>query len=208
MADPVATGIDVLDRKLAGGLPPGTIVAYTARPASQSELLLYELTAARRTLYLSTQRSAEAVSHAMERTAAPVGTPRIRRVGDDEPLAEARELVGALPADANLIVDTMDVIERTDRTAYTAFLNWLKEHLVETGSIAVLHCPKVESPPSTRSTTLHVADAVFDLRSAVGATELETYLTVPKLRGGGAPTETIKLELSERVSIDTSRDIA
>lgn len=67
MADRVATGIDVLDRKLAGGLPPGTIVAYTARPASQSELLLYQLTAARRTLYLSTQRSAEAVSHAMER---------------------------------------------------------------------------------------------------------------------------------------------
>lgn len=208
MADRVATGIDVLDRKLDGGLPPGTIVAYVAHPASQSELLLYELTAARRTLYLTTQRSAEAVSHAMERMATPVGTPRIRRVGGDEPLAEAGELVGALPADANLVVDTMDVIERTDRAEYTAFLNRLKGHLVETGSIAVLHCLKGESRPSTRETTLHVADAVFDLQSAVGATELETHLTIPKFRGGSAPTENIKLELSERVSIDTSRDIA
>lgn len=208
MADRVATGIDVLDRKLAGGLPPGTIVAYTARPASQSELLLYQLTAARRTLYLSTQRSTEAISHALERTAAPVGSPRIRRVGIDDTLAEARKLVEALPEDANLIVDTMDVLERTDRAPYAKFLNRLKAHLVETGSIAVLHCPKTESMPPTRSTTLHVADAVFDLRSAVGATELETHLTIPKFRGGGAPSENIKLELSERVSIDTSRDIA
>lgn len=75
MADRVATGIDVLDRKLDGGLPPGTIVAYTVRPASQSELLFYELTAARRTLYLSTQRSAKAFFHAMEQRAAPVGSP-------------------------------------------------------------------------------------------------------------------------------------
>ncbi len=60
------TGIDVLDRKLDGGLPPGCIVAYTADPASQSELLLYELTAARGTLYLSTERSDDAVRHAIE----------------------------------------------------------------------------------------------------------------------------------------------
>ncbi len=72
----------------------------------------------------------------------------------------------------------------------------------------MLHCPKAELAPSARETTLHVADAVFDLRSVVGATELKTHLMIPKFRGGGAPTENIKLELSERVSIDTSRDIA
>lgn len=102
----------------------------------------------------------------------------------------------------------MDVLERAGRAEYTGFLNRLKERLVETGSITVCHCMKIDPVPPTRSTTLHVADAVFDLRSAVGATELETYLTVPKFRGRGAPTENIKLELSEWVSIDTSRDIA
>lgn len=208
MADRVATGIDVLDRKLAGGLPPGTIVAYTAPPASQSELLLYQLTAARHTLYLSTQRSTEAVSHALERTAAPVGSPRIQGVGTDDLLTEVQESVEALPTDANLIIDTMDVLERTEHTEYTKFLNHLKESLVEGESIAVLHCPKSQSLPPTRSTTLHFADAVFDLRSTVGTTELENDLTIPKFRGGGAPNENIKLQLTDRVSIDTSRDIA
>ena len=45
MAGRLKTGIDVLDRKLNGGLPAGCIVALTASPSSQAELLLYELTA-------------------------------------------------------------------------------------------------------------------------------------------------------------------
>ena len=77
MAGRLETGIDVLDRKLNGGLPPGSIVAFTASPASQSELLLYELTAARGTLYLTTERSDQAVRDAIENTNAPVGSPTV-----------------------------------------------------------------------------------------------------------------------------------
>ncbi len=208
MVGRLETGIDVLDRKLDGGLPPGCVVAYTAEPASQSELLLYELTAARGTLYLSTQRSDSAIRTAIDESMAEVGSPTVRHVNSEQPLEETRRLIGALPDGANLIVDPMDVLERTDRGEYVDFLNDLKERMLETRSIAILHCLKGDDEPANRSATLHLADAVFDLRTAVNATELENHLTIPKYRRGGAPTEAIKLELSERVEIDTSRDIA
>ncbi len=208
MAGRLDTGIDVLDRKLDGGLPPGCIVAYTAEPASQSELLLYELTAARGTLYLTTERDDAAVRHAIETSPSSVGSPTVRHVTGEDTLEEATRLIGALPDGANLIIDTMDVLERCDTDEYIAFLNELKSHMLETGSIAVLHCLKDVDEPPNRSRTYHAADAVFDLRTEISGTELENHLTIPKFRGGSQPTEAIKLELTEEVAIDTSRDIA
>ncbi|WP_247000305.1 RAD55 family ATPase [Halosolutus gelatinilyticus] len=208
MVGRLETGIDVLDRKLDGGLPPGSIVAYAADAASQSELLLYELTAARGTLYLSTERSDEAVRHAIETSPSAVGSPTIRRVTSDTPLEESTRLINALPDGANLIIDTMDVLERTEAGDYMAFLNDLKRQMLETNSIAVLHCLKGEPIPPNRTRTEHAADAVFDLRTELSGTEIENHLSVPKFRGGDQPTETIKLELVEEVAIDTSRDIA
>ncbi|WP_312907688.1 RAD55 family ATPase [Natronosalvus caseinilyticus] len=208
MVGRLETGIDVLDRKLDGGLPPGCVVAYTASPASQSELLLYELTAARGTLYLTTERTDDTVRHAIESSMSRVGSPTVRRVTDSDPLEEATRLISALPDGANLIIDTMDVLERADGEDYLEFLNDLKAHMLETGSIAVLHCLKRPNPPDNRPTTEHVADAVFDLRTSLDGTEIENHLAIPKFRGGGASPEIIKLQLSERVEIDTSRDIA
>ncbi|WP_254523299.1 RAD55 family ATPase [Natrinema caseinilyticum] len=201
------TGIDVLDRKLEGGLPPGCIVAFSAEPASQSELLLYELTAARGTLYLSTERSDDAVRHAIESSPSAVGSPTVRHVAADTPLEETTRLIGALPNGANLIIDTMDSLERCDSKEYVRFLNDLKSQMLETGSIAVLHCLR-GNEPANRTRTVHAADAVFDLRTEIAGTELENHLTIPKFRGGSQPTDAIKLELTEEVAIDTSRDIA
>ncbi|RQG91231.1 transcriptional regulator [Natrarchaeobius halalkaliphilus] len=208
MGERLETGIDVLDRKLGGGLPPGCVVAFTASPASQSELLLYELTAARGTLYLSTERSDEAISDAIESSPSSVGSPTIRHITGDSPLEEATTLIEALPDGANLIIDTMDVLERADTDEYTTFLNELKSRMLETDSLAVVHCLKGDTVPANRVRTHHAVDAVFDLRTKIAGTELENHLTVPKFRHGDQPTDTVKLELTEEVAIDTSRDIA
>lgn len=208
MAGRLPTGITVLDRQLEGGIPGGSIVMLEADPASQSELFLYELTAARGTLYLTTIRSEEAVRDGFERSTTRVGKPTVREIGGDAPLDQANRLIGTLPDEANLIVDVTDVLERLDRTRYRHFLNGLQTVMVNTGGVALLHGMKGERVPENRDMSKHVADVVFDLRTEITGAEIENRLVVPKFRGGKALVEPIKLKLTEAVSIDTSRDIA
>jgi KaiC/GvpD/RAD55 family RecA-like ATPase len=209
MARRLETGIDILDRKLDGGIPPGSIVAISASPMSQSELLLYQLTAARGSLYLATERSDQAVRDAIEATSAPVGSPTVRDISGSEPLDQANRLIRALPEGANLILDTANVLERREPPRYRTFLSDLQTHMVNTGSIAFLHCMDGETDaPQNRDTTLHMADVVFDLETDITGTEIENRLAIPKFRGGSALIETIKLELVDEVGVDTSRDIA
>jgi KaiC/GvpD/RAD55 family RecA-like ATPase len=207
MADRLPTGISVLDRVIGGGIPAGSIVLLDATPASQSELFLYELTATRGTLYLTTIRSEQAVQDALGRAKASVGNPTVRDIGGDAPLDGANRLVHDLPESSNLIVDVVDELEREDRTRYRTFLNNLQTHMANTGGLAVLHAMKGHEV-ANRVVSKHMADVVFDLRTSVEGTEVENKLAVPKFRGGAALQETIKLQLAEDVSIDTSRDIA
>ncbi|WP_135830542.1 RAD55 family ATPase [Halorussus halobius] len=202
------TGIEVLDRKLDGGLPEGSVVTVSAPPASQAELLLYQFTAARETLYLSTDRDETAVAEALERTAERTGSPDVRRIQGDAPLDHSRRLFRRLSEGSNLVVDPVDPLERQDGSRYRNFLNDLQNHLHNTGSLAFLHCLDGRSVADARDLTEHVADVVFQLHTEYSGDAVETRLAVPKFRGGRALPETIKLELTESVRIDTSRDIA
>lgn len=209
MVNRLRTGIDVLDRKLDGGIPEGSIVALTADPASQAELFLYELTATRGTLWLSLDRTATAVQASIEQTPAETGDPTVRHISGEAPLDNAGKLVGALPETSNLIVDPLDVLEAQEpHSRFRAFMNDLQTHIVNTGSIAILHCLDGQQVASLRDTTEHFADVVFQLDTKVAGDEVENRLAIPKFRGGRAPSDVIKLDLVEQVSIDTSRDIA
>jgi len=206
--DRLTTGVDVLDREIAGGLPPGSVVAYQAPAASQGELLLYELTRPRPTLYLTTDRTEDDVSDAIENANAPTGDPYVQLIrGDDEIDAARRGFRQAFDG-MTVIVDPVDNLERLDRARYKTMLNELKTHMRNTNGIAFLHCLKRENAPETRSDTQHMADVVFDLDVELRGGELESRLSVLKYRGGRVPGEAIKLDLTERVRVDTSRDIA
>ena len=209
MVNRLRTGIDVLDRKLDGGIPAGSIVALTAHPASQAELLLYELTATRGTLWLSLDRTAESVVASIEQTPARTGDPTIRHISGEAPLDNAGKLVSALPETSNLIVDPLDVLESQEPPSrFRAFMNDLQNHIVNTGSLAIVHCLDGRSVPPLRDATEHFADVVFQLETQLNGDEVENRLAIPKFRGGRAPKNVIKLDLVETVSIDTSRDIA
>jgi len=209
MVDRLHTGIDVLDRKLEGGIPEGSLVALCARPASQSELFLYELTATRGTLYLSIDRTAQAVTASIEQTPTTTGDPTIRHISGEAPLDNAGKLVSALPDNSNLIVDPLDILESQEPPSrFRSFMNDLQNHIVNTGSLGVLHCLEGRNVPPLRDSTEHFADVVFRLETETNSDEIENRLVVPKFRGGRAPNDIIKLDLMEEVSVDTSRDIA
>jgi KaiC/GvpD/RAD55 family RecA-like ATPase len=213
MAGRLKTGIEILDRRLDGGVPSGSVVAITGPPDSQTELLLYELTATRGSLYLTTERTERAVNETLatlEGTRASVGEPTVRHIPREERLEQANRLFRALPEGANLIIDTADPLERTETDQYRSFLNDLRDHMVDIDSVAFVHC--LTGPesrvPRNRNTTLHMADVIFNLRKQIRGTDVEIQLTVPKYRGGSALMNTIKLEITDSVAIDTSRDIA
>lgn len=208
MPERLRTGIDVLDRKLSGGIPAGSIVALSADPASQAELFLYELSATRGTLYLTLDRTSDAVKQSFDSATTRTGKPTIRDVTGDAPLDNASKLVTALPESSNLIIDPVDVLERHEPARYRIFLNELQNHIANTGGLALLHCLDGHDVPPLRDTTKHMADVVFELETRVNGDRIENRLGVRKFRGGRALQDIIKLELTEQVSIDTSRDIA
>lgn len=192
------TGVAPLDRELNGGVPPGTVVTMHADPNSQSELLLYELTAERGTLYLTTERRPQILREDLKTSMADAGSPTIRYLEGERLLAEATELVGRLPDGANLIIDTMDTLERTPRQEYLEFLNHLTETIRETGSVALLHCLCGESTPANRPSTEHFSDMVFDIQTETGLDELTQSLVIPKSRSERVPVEPIELDLTEQ----------
>jgi archaellum biogenesis ATPase FlaH len=202
------TGIDVLDQRLGGGVPAGSIVALSAPPASQAELLLYEFTVPRETLYLTLDRTELGVSDSLRRTAVDTGTPTVQYVADDGRTDHAIELLGDLPERSTVVVDPHSAIEREGRSDFFEFMTQLRLHVIDTDSLAVLHCLDGQDISPLRDSTEHLADVIFELTTDAAGATVENRLAVPKFRGGRALTETLKLRLTDSVAVDTSRDIA
>jgi KaiC/GvpD/RAD55 family RecA-like ATPase len=202
----LSTGLALLDRRLGGGLPAGSLVTLAAPPDSQSELLLYEMAAANRSRYLSTLRAAGEVQRAVGASVGRIDGS-VERVDPESLLAAPRD---ALPEPGHdlVVVDTTDAAERRGGTAYRDLLEALKTWAVAAGGAVVLHCHTGEPVEPARKYTLARADVALELDVRVLSLAVETRLIVRKLRGGVPPDEPIKLRVRGRVAIDSSRDIA
>lgn len=202
------TGIEILDKHLGGGLHPGSIIALLADPTSQSELLLARLAAERPTLYLTMQRAPNAVRRGLSGHGIEEANTVIHGVDPDDPLETAAGLINEITDPTTVIVDPANVIESSNDHRLWSFLNESQSQLTEVGGLLVLHCLIDEPAPPGRVTTTYMADAVFDLETDYGWETIENRLVVPKIRGGRPVKRALKLELTDDVLIDTSRDIA
>lgn len=206
--NPVPTGIAVLDERLHGGIRPGSLVALTGGPTSQSERFLSKLSRPRPTLYLTTQRSKSAVEDSLAGSDGDVGEVSIHELDPSDPFEHATVLLQRLAEPTTLVVDTMNPLEATDEPRLWAFLNEVKRVLTEVGGFAVLHCVDGRRTPPGRDTTEYMADVVFDLETETYGDSIENRLFVPKVRNGESLKQAIKLDLTRGVTIDTSRDIS
>lgn len=201
------TGIDVLDRKLNGGVPPGSLALLSADPASQSEQFLYELTTPRQTVYLTTARSTRAVRNSLENAGVTLDATNLHSIGE-RPLKETYRVVHESPPRSTIIVDTVDMLETKSTDEFLHFLNDVRDELADKDSFAVMHGLNGREVPVQRDVTEYLADIIFELSTEVRGESIENRLIVPKFRGGAPFDETVKLELTQEVAIDTSRDIA
>lgn len=235
MADRVSTGVEEFDRELDGGVEPASLVLLRTPPGSQGELLLKELALAQKTLYLSTTRPAEAIGEwiagesvateltiehiesAFQAAEAPAPEPTTSSTGGlearSEPtevpaLSEAIDAITGFQPRGCILIDPLNPLEACPEAAYVDFLHALRDHLASTESVAVLHAVKTATAPRCRWLSLQYADAVWDVRVGRDTMDVEFRLAVTKSRSGQLPGEEIKLELSDRVAIDVSRDIA
>lgn len=204
----LSTGIEVLDRKLNGGIPAGCVVALSAKPASQSELFLYEMAGVRETLYLTTERTVTDVEESLDVNATDPDRTIVREIDGPGGLDTARDHLEDLDDGATAIVDPIGPLEEADPSDYRTFINDLKARTVESGSVTVLHCLNRQQVPAQRDRTVYLADVIFDLATDHRGSTVENSLFVPKFRDGAARSEAIELDLTTSVTIDVSRKIA
>jgi hypothetical protein len=201
-----STGNQYLDRRLNGGLPSGAITVLSSSPASQADPLFYSLMGQDEWLYLSTYRSRRAVEDELDGTVA--GDVRVERVGTDDPVEGAREVLEELDRPRHVLVEPANPLEADEGDGYVELLNDMKEYLLETGRVGVLHCTEHGTDPPQRETTLTMADVVWDLSMRVNEMTVTARLFVPKYRSAGLVDEVINLDLGRTVGVDTSRNIS
>ncbi len=207
MPNPLETGISALDRKLDGGLPPGSLVALSASPASQSEQVIRDLSTARKTLLLTTRRPRDAVERSLARRGLPPENIAVRKIDPVNSTDDVLSYVRALDTRTNLVLDPMNPIEQLHEQDYVQFVSTLQDGIRQKESVAVLHCLTGETTPENRGVTEYMADVVFELSTDVNGENIENRLVVPKFRDGHPFKEVLKLELRNKVAVDTSRDI-
>jgi len=210
----LTTGIELLDRELEGGIPPGRMLSLVAPPESQSELLVKQMAIQRPTLYVSTFRPEWEVKEELHDHLQKSDDPdlmenevRVEYVSPEDLLEAPRRYVGDLQKGSNLIIDSINEFELEDRARYVEFLNSVKETLWDTGSIGLFYGIEEPSDPPARSLTLKRSDIVWQLERSVTNQDITTMLVISKFRGGKALTEPVKLVLTDEIQVDMSRDI-
>lgn len=201
MTDRLSTGVDVIDRRLGGGVPQGTLLALSAPPDTGGEQLLRAFIDANGGQYLTLLRSADEVSNDVS----PFVDVVHERPG--ELLADPETRFGGLTESSVVVVDPVNELEMRDASDYVAWLSRLKRRLAETGSVGILHCLRTATEPDQRWLTLGRADWAWHLELTRLPLSVENRLYITKSRRGRSLPEPLKLHFDEGVRVDTSRDI-
>lgn len=204
-----STGSPLLDKQLGGGIPAGDIVALTAPPNSQTETIFMEFASAEPLIYFSTiVQDIEELRGRVKPSNTSAEDLTVEYLDSSSFIDDPEGHINNLPSESVIVIDPVDLLETGSREEYLTALNLLKSRLIESESVAILHCLVDESSSELRSLTLKRADNVWSLRQSVNKGKIETTLYIPKSRVGSTMTDGISIELDDGLQVDTSRNIA
>lgn len=197
-----STGIEALDRELDGGVPVGSVTALVAPVGSSAELLLEAAATTAETLVVTLARPKAEVEEPY-----PEGTAVVE-VNPESLAASPDQIFSRVPDGGTLVVTPMVGIEELDTPDQRAVLDAAKRAVHDANGAGYLFCPTPPTATAGRTRTLHRVDGVWllDVRTTPMAVENRLYVT--KSRGGAALDGPLKLKLTDRVAVDTSRDIS
>lgn len=230
MAEKLSTGISGIDRKLSGGVQPGSLLAVIAGPATQSEHLLFQLITERPTLYLSTIRQSSAVEgdlaglsdnivvkdilgeQSMDNEFVKEMTGlRSNSLSSEDPnkmLDRTYEAIKQVDQQMNVIIDPVNPLEEVgNKDRYREMINTLESKVAETGGLGIFHCITFGGAPSLRDKTLAMSDTVMQLKLVSMKNELQYQLTIPKNRGGPLLLDETEVKFDAGVRLDDTRNI-
>ncbi|MDY7081752.1 MAG: hypothetical protein SXQ77_04940 [Halobacteria archaeon] len=208
----LSTGIEILDTRLDGGFPEGSVVSLIADPMSTAELFLYDLASTRHTHYFTTARSADTVEvnlEQMNRETSDLTIVDVYSEDDDEKAEKVIDHLDEVGEGDNIILDTF-----TDFTnnfgGYNEILDELYRTSHEKGCLTYLYMIKDDDATLSydESRVPYFTDVVLKMLFNISGEQVENRLAISKLRGQEPPTRTIKLNIGTSIEIDTSRDIA
>lgn len=225
------TGISILDKRLDGGLPEGSLVCVYANPVSMPEAFLYQFASVRKTYYFNTSRPAQYI----QRNIAAMGFSleniefidvftqyylnefgqfvledryRDKEIFDfiDHHISKIVEGGG----DYNVIFDSISFFLKLD--VGKGLKEWLINKLYvaskQSNNLFYIYLMKGVHPEDLVYMVMDICDVIFDIDSERVGDRISSRLSIPKIRDKPPMMETFKFYISEGIQIDTSRDIA
>jgi len=225
------TGISILDKRLDGGLPEGSLVCVYANPISMPEAFLYQFASVRKTYYFNTSRPAQYI----QRNIAAMGFNleniefidvftqyylnkfgqfvledryRDKEIFDfiDHHISKILEDGG----DYNVIFDSISFFLKLD--VGKGLKEWLINKLYvaskQSNNLFYIYLMKDVHPDDIVYMVMDICDVIFDIDSERVGDRISSRLSILKIRDKPPMMETFKFYISEGIQIDTSRDIA
>jgi archaellum biogenesis ATPase FlaH len=228
---PLPTGIDILDRNINGGLPVGSLVYFSADPRSMPEVFLYELLTPRKTYYITTHTSPSYIRRNMSELNFKCDSVefldlheeyynRILPATSDRRIAVKKLMI--------YITGWLDVLKKKDDKSFTIIfdsfsflvelgididtlkrlLDEIYDIISEKEGICYLMMIKGMHNESVENYIQYWCDVIFDIDIERKGDKIVNKLALPKIRGMTPVTDYIKFKVTDRITIDTSKDIA
>lgn len=227
----LATGIDILDRNLNGGIPLGSLVYFSAYPMSMPDVFMYELSTPRKTYYFTTDKDPRHIVRNMVELDFEHSNVEFIDVHDyyyNKLLSSEKDKQIAASKTIQYMNEYLDMIKYNGEKNITIILDsfsflldissdmdTLKRLLdkiydiVDTNeSVCYLMIVKGAHAEPVESRIQNWCDVIFDIDLERKGDKIVNKLTLPKIRGMAPLVEYIKFKVTDRITIDTSRDIA